>query len=159
MRLTPEIVRLEAFEIYGKSMDLSLTENRIAELWKEFSLSLMDQGISAEVKFDVNLYPEDYFHSFIPTKSFTKWAGIKREKGHKLPMDWTCLSIPAGNYACFHYQGKPNNPAIFQYIFQSWLPSSEYIMDQRPHVMILGPNYHPHRDDSCEDIYLPIRKK
>jgi AraC family transcriptional regulator len=59
----------------------------------------------------------------------------------------------------FHYKGLSTDTSIFQYIFGTYLPASEYELDQRPHFEILGDKYKNMDTESEEDIYIPIRLK
>jgi len=67
--------------------------------------------------------------------------------------------LPGGLYAVFDYKGSSNDPGIFQYIFGTWLPGSEYDIDDRPHFEVLGENYKTNDPNSEEEIWIPIRQK
>ena len=69
------------------------------------------------------------------------------------------LTLPSGLYAVFHYKGLSSDPSIFQYIFATWLPQSDYILDDRPHFEVLGEKYKNDDPDSEEDIYIPVKPK
>jgi len=68
------------------------------------------------------------------------------------------MTIPEGWYAVFYYKGPGGDPGIFKYIFNQWLPSSEYRLDQRPHFEILGEKYKNGHPDSEEEIWIPVVK-
>jgi AraC family transcriptional regulator len=69
------------------------------------------------------------------------------------------FTLEGGLYAVFDYVGSSNDPSIFQYIFMTWVPNSEYDLDQRPHFEVLGENYKNNDLTSQEEIWIPIRKK
>jgi AraC family transcriptional regulator len=50
-------------------------------------------------------------------------------------------------------------PKTFQYIFGTWLPNSEYVLDNRPHFEILGEKYKNDDPTSEEEIWIPIKAK
>jgi AraC family transcriptional regulator len=52
----------------------------------------------------------------------------------------------------FYYREAMQMPAAFEYIFATWLPSSEYVLDHRPHFEILGDKYINDHPDSEEEI-------
>jgi AraC family transcriptional regulator len=41
----------------------------------------------------------------------------------------------------------------------TWLPSSDYVLDNRPHFEILGEKYKINDPESEEKIWIPVRKK
>ena len=69
------------------------------------------------------------------------------------------ILLPASVYAVFDYKGLSTDTSIFQYIFGAWLPSSPYVLDQRPHFEVLGEKYKNNDVNSEEQIYIPIKSK
>ena len=69
------------------------------------------------------------------------------------------FSLAGGLYAVFDYKGSSNDPSIFQFIFGTWLPSSDYVLDDRPHFEVLGDKYKNNDPNSEEEIWIPIRQK
>jgi AraC family transcriptional regulator len=47
----------------------------------------------------------------------------------------------------------------FKYIFEEWLPSAIYGLDNRPHFEILGAKYKNNDDSSEEEIWIPVKLK
>jgi AraC family transcriptional regulator len=43
------------------------------------------------------------------------------------------------------------------YIFNTWLPQSNYQLAPRPHFEILGEKYKNNHPDSEEEIWIPIQ--
>ncbi|CAM3049553.1 AraC family transcriptional regulator [Flavobacterium frigoris] len=70
------------------------------------------------------------------------------------------FTINSRLYTVFNYKGDASGvPVAFEYIFASWLPSSEYIIDYRPHFEIYGAKYKNDDPDSEEEIWIPIKLK
>ena len=69
------------------------------------------------------------------------------------------FSLTGGLYAVFDYKGSTNDLSIFQYILGVWLPSSEYVLDHRPHFEVLGDKYKNNGPISEEEIWIPIKRK
>jgi AraC family transcriptional regulator len=71
------------------------------------------------------------------------------------------LTIPAGTYAVFKHKGIASDFfRTSQEIFGTWLPNSNYILEDRPHFEIMDNNYKgPNDSESEEDVYIPIRSK
>lgn len=159
MKSTPKIVKSAEKKVIGISLSMSMVNNQTPTLWKSFmtrrqelNSTLTNDLISMQV------YPADYFTNFNPSKEFTKWACIEVDNTDFVPLGMSVFTIPAGDYAIFHYKGMPGDAAIFQYIYSEWLPKSGYQLDNRPHFEVLGIKYKQGSPDSEEDIWIPIRQ-
>lgn len=105
-------------------------------------------------------YPHDFFKNFNPSAPFEKWAAIEVTDTHDVPASMESLVIPEGLYAVFLFKGKASEAkGFFQNIFTSWLPSSEFELDHRPHFEILGAKYINDSPDSEEEVWIPIKLK
>lgn len=158
--MLPRIEQLLEKKLVGKHMSMSLAQNKTAELWKRFMPKVKE--ISNSVSNDLismQVYPEAYFKTFNPMTEFEKWAVIEVSKFEDAPIDMENFILPAGLYAVFDYKGSSNDPSIFQYIFGTWLPNSEYTIDQRPHFERLGDKYKNNESSSEEEIWIPIRQQ
>lgn len=156
----PDIVASEERVIAGIRRQISLSNHRVEELWKDFGprRKLLNPKYPNEV-ISASIYPKGYFEDFQPSTPFEKWAGVEVSAEEVLPEEFETLTIPKGLYAVFRYKGSSGNPAIFQYIFTQWLPASGYALDQRPHIEVLGDQYRNNDPLSEEDIWIPIRLK
>ncbi len=62
--------------------------------------------------------------------------------------------LKGGLYAVFIHKGLPQDfPGTAQYIFGSWLPNSEYELDQREHFELLGSKYKTNDPTSKEEVW------
>ncbi len=67
---------------------------------------------------------------------------------------------PSGLYAVFIHKGDASTaPKTFEYIFGTWLPNSEYLLDNRPHFEILGEKYKNEDPNSEEEVWIPIKPR
>jgi len=158
--MSPRIENLIEQKLVGKRIEMSLLNNRTVELWASFmsgrkniSNPLTDDLISMQI------YQPTHFSDFKTTNLFEKWATVAVADFDKVPAEMEKFVLPEGLYAVFHYKGSSSDPAIFQYIFGSWLPSSEYVLDDRPHFEVLGKNYRNNDPSSEEEIWIPVRRK
>lgn len=158
--MQPRIEQLREKKLVGKRMTMSLADNRTAELWKSFmpqlkyiSKRLTDKLVS------MTIYPPDYFNIFSTEKAFEKWATVEVSDFEKIQEGMEFFTLNSGLYVVFNYKGNSNDNSIFQYIFNIWLPASEYLIDSRPHFEVLGEKYKNSDPDSEEEIWIPIRKK
>ena len=160
--MQPTIVYLKEKKLIGCSCKMNFTDNKTVELWQSFMprLKQIKNKISADL-FSLQLYNDDYnFKQFNPTAYFTKWAATEVSSFDDVPANMETLIIPQGLYAVFLHKGSNADNSTFQYIFQTWLPTSEqYMLDARPHFELLGKKYKNGDPSSEEQIWIPIKSK
>lgn len=160
MQMIPRIEILKDKKLMGNRLTMSLINNKTGELWRNFMHIRREitNNLSNDL-FSMQIYNVDYFSEFNPAKEFEKWAAIEVSDFNNVPKDMETFFLKGGLYAVFDYKGSSNDSSIFQYIFGSWLPNSEYLLDNRPHFEILGEKYKNADPDSEEEIWIPIRQK
>ena len=158
--MQPRIETLKAKRLVGKRLTMSLADNKTGELWKSFmpkrreiSNNLTNDLISMQV------YKPNYFAEFSPTNEFVKWATVEVFDFDNVPSDLETFTLTGGLYAVFDYKGSSTDSSVFQYIFGTWLPNSDYLLDDRPHFEVLGEKYKNADPNSEEEIWIPIQKK
>jgi AraC family transcriptional regulator len=158
--MTPRIESLQEKKLIGKRLTMSLANNRTGELWQTFmpKRRAIANAISNDL-ISLHVYPPTYFANFQPTLEFEKWAAVEVSNFENVPAEMETFILTGGLYAVFDYKGSSSDPSIFQYIFGTWLPSSDYFLDDRPHFEVLGANYKNNDPNSEEEIWIPIRKK
>lgn len=151
----------EPKQLVGIGLTMSLLHNKTSELWKAFMplRHSVPNVVNNHLLLSVGVYPPGYFETFDPARSFQKWAAVEVSNFTGVPEGLQTLTIPAGLYAVFHYTGSSSDSRIFQYIFGEWLPASGYVLDQRPHVELLGEKYKNNDPASEEDIWIPVQSK
>lgn len=160
--MQPTIINLKEKKLIGCSCKMNFTDNKTVELWQSFMprLKQIKNKISADL-FSLQLYNEDYnFKQFNPTANFTKWAATEVSSFNDVPANMETLIIPQGLYAVFLHKGSNADNSTFQYIFQTWLPTSqEYFLDARAHFEVLGDKYKNGDPSSEEEIWIPVKSK
>lgn len=158
--MEPRIVTLTEKKFIGKRLLMSLSENKTAELWKSFMPRRKEiQNSVGTDLYSMQLYDHLYFKDFNPDKEFEKWAVIEVKDFDTIPDGMKTITVIDGLYAVFtHKGGAGKGPEIFSYIFGTWLPGSEYELDDRPHFEILGEKYKNDDPDSEEEIWIPVKK-
>ena len=156
--------RVENFtekKLVGKRISMSFSQNKMGELWSSFMSGrkeIVDQIGTA--CYSMQVYPSVFFESFNPHAEFEKWAAVEVADFKQAPADMEPFNLSGGLYVVFLYQGDGSNAdSVFKYIFETWLPASEYILDNRPHFEILGEKYKRGDQDSEEEIWIPVRPK
>lgn len=160
--MEPRIETLEALNLIGKKVKMSFAGNKTQELWRSF----MPQRAEIKNALDRELYAvhiyndTTFFKNFDPAKEFETWAAVKVRDFNAVPDGMSTLVIPGGDYAVFHYKGKPSEAqATYQYIYGNWIPRSAYTLDDRPHFALMGEKYKGEAPDSEEEFWIPVRKK
>ena len=160
--MTPRIETLPATKLIGKKLTTSFADDKTFELWRSFSPRKKEIKNSLNDNlYSVEIYPNtSFYQNFDPTQAFEKWAAIAVSKIEEIPEGMETLALPKGEYAVFHYKGKPSEVMeTFKYIYGEWLPNSEYAMDDRPFFALMGAKYKGEHPDSEEEFWIPIKKK
>ncbi|AOW10868.1 GyrI-like domain-containing protein [Flavobacterium gilvum] len=156
--MEPRIEILSEKKLIGKRLQMSLTNNKTHELWRSFmpKRSEILNPVSTDL-FSVQIYEPSYFEAFNPNATFEKWATLEVSDFNNIPSKMESFTLPGGLYAVFELKG--HDTVIFDYIFRTWIPNSEYVLDKRPHFEILGEKYKLNDPDSEEEIWIPIKER
>jgi AraC family transcriptional regulator len=158
--MEPRIETLQAKNLIGISLTMSLSDNKTGEIWKKFMPRRQEitNNLSNDL-ISMAIYKPRHFIDFKPTNEFEKWAAIEVTDFSNLPAGLETFTLKGGLYAVFDYKGSSSDKSIFQYIFGTWIPNSDYLLDDRPHFEVLGEKYKNTDPDSEEEICIPIRRK
>ncbi|MDP4266580.1 MAG: GyrI-like domain-containing protein [Bacteroidota bacterium] len=154
-----EILRKK--KLVGKCIRMSFSVNRTIELWQSFmpELKKIKNNIGHEL-YSVEIYSSKFFENFNSDAEFDKWAAIEVNDFNIVPDDMQTIIIPDGLYVVFLHKGPASEgEKSYQYIFGSWLPDSEYLLDNRPHFAVMGEKYKNDDPDSEEELWIPVKKK
>ncbi len=159
--MTPRIEFASEKKLVVKRLTMSYADYRIGELWRAFMPRRKE--ITNNVSNDLIsfvVYGPTHFSDYKPTNEFERWAAVEVENFDHVPAEMETYILPSGLFAVFHYTGlSTNSAAFYQYIYLEWLPNSEYVLDDRPHVEILGEKYKNNVPLSEEDVWIPIKLK
>ncbi len=146
----------------GKSIQMSLAEDKSFELWQSFMIdrSTIEYTINSDL-YSIQIYDSSIdFNSFNPSTEFKKIAAAEVSSLDLIPNNMEAFILEKGLYAVFTHKGPASEfHKTFQYIFNSWLPSSDYQLDNRPHFELLGDKYKNNASDSEEEVWIPIKSK
>ena len=160
--MNPVIKISDERKLIGKRIKMSLADNKTFELWRSFMPRRKEiRNSLTNDLFSMQVYDKSYdFRSFNPEATFEKWAAIEVTDFDTVPAEMECYILSEGLYAVFNYKGAASQGAkMFQCIFGTWLPGSDYVLDTRPHFEILGEKYKNENPDSEEEIWIPIKLK
>jgi len=149
-------------KLIGKQLKMSLADNKTFELWRGFMPRRKEirNNLTNDL-FSMQVYDKSFdFRKFDHEATFEKWAAIEVSNFDMIPEKMESYSLPEGLYAVFMYKGAASQGAdMFRYIFGTWLPGSDYLLDNRPHFEILGEKYKHEDPESEEEIWIPIKPK
>jgi AraC family transcriptional regulator len=146
-------------KLVGKRMKMSFADNKTGKLWRSFMprLKEIQNKIGTEL-YSMQIYTPSFFMNFNPKTDFEKWATIEVTDFDTVPDEMETFTLKDGLYAVFLYKGAASAAAkTFQYILETWLPESEYTLDNRPHFEILGKKYKHEDPGSEEEIWIPVK--
>lgn len=158
--MEPRIELAPERKLVGLHLTMSLANNKTGLLWKEFMPRRNE--ITNKITNDLislQIYPSTHFKNFQLTNEFEKWAAVEVKTFDNVPDGMETFVVTKGLYAIFLYQGLSNDPGIFQYIYETWIPNSPYRLDDRPHFEVLGEKYKNNDPASEEEIWIPIIEK
>lgn len=159
--MIPRIETLSEKKLVGKRITLSLSNNKTAELWKSFMprRKEIQNNIDTDL-YSMQKYDASYFNTFNPNAEFEKWAAVAVTDFNEIPEAMEPITLVGGLYAVFVHKGDVSTASkTFQYIFGTWLPNSEYVLDDRMHFELLGEKYKNNDPSSEEEIWIPIQLK
>lgn len=158
--MEPRIEILEDKKLIGYRVRMSLTNNKTGQLWGSFAPKIKDikNRLNTD-KISMQVYDKSFYINFNPNIEFEKWATVEVADFNDIPKDMETFTLGGGEYAVFDYIGSSNDKSIFQYIFMTWLPNSEYQLDNRPYFEISGEKYNNNDPISEEEIWITIKNK
>lgn len=159
--MQPRIETLPEKKFIGKKIQMSFSHNKTYELWKSFMprRKEIENTIGVEL-YSIEVYPPSYFSNFNPAVNFEKWAAVPVSDASTIPHEMYSLTSPAGLYTIFTHKGPASEgPKTYENIFSTWLPQSEYDLDNRPHFAVMGEKYKHDDADSEEELWIPVKVK
>ena len=158
--MKPEIADIEEIQLVGIHIRTSQSENKTLDLWREFvSRTKEIKHSTGNGYYSVQFYKMQDFEDFNSNTIFDKWAAIQVSNLDEIPEGMKSVMIAKGLYAKFIHKGKAEGiKSLLSYIHQSWLPQSEYEIDDRAHFEYMGENYlGPNDPESEEEVWIPIK--
>jgi AraC family transcriptional regulator len=146
-------------KLIGKSIKTSFANDRTFDLWKNFMPRRKEilNNLSTDL-FSLQIYDISFFENFNPHVEFEKWALVEVSDFDNIPENMEAFTLQEGLYAVFLHKNATSTPEkTFGYIYQTWIPNSEYELDDRPHFEVLGATYKNNDLNSEEEIWIPIR--
>jgi AraC family transcriptional regulator len=158
--IQPEFRTLSPKKLIGKKSSMSQSNDNTGQLWHSFMMRRKEiPDIIGSDLYSLRVYPSAYWKNFSAENTFEKWALAEVSDHAHIPEGFEKFILPEGLYAVFLYKGLNTDPSIFRYIYGTWIHSSGYELDDRPHFEVLGKNYRNNDAESEEEIWIPVKKR
>lgn len=153
--MQPEIIEHRSFMVAGATYVGDNANQEIAELWqnqfnpREHEFKRADPYASYGVcEMDPSL----------TDGCFRYYAGVEVNGPQDVPQGMSLVHVPAGRYAVFKHIGSLETLAkTYEYINNSWLPTSGYQRDNRPDLEVYTTEFHDFQPDSILYLWVPIK--
>lgn len=157
---TPRIETLSPKKLIGKRLTMTYANNRTSELWRSFIPHRKEiKNVLGSDLISMQVYDSSFnFSQFDFHAEFDKWASVEVSDFKTIDEGMESFVLEGGLYAVFEYKGSSVDSSIFEYIFGTWIPNSEYQLDHRPHFEVLGERYKSLDPDSEEEIWIPVKR-
>jgi AraC family transcriptional regulator len=159
--MEPRIVDIEPKKLVGSKILNSLSEDKTGILWQNFMPKRHQiKNRTRSGYFSIQNYSGALdLSTFSEETEYEKWAAVEVTEYSDLPEGLETFLLPGGKYAIFIHHGLAKEfPKTWQYIYETWLPKSEFELDVRPHFEIMGDKYYGPTDaNSEEEIWVPIK--
>ena len=159
----PQLITVQPKHLIGIRTTTTLSANNAAALWGSFMPQRKEIANKVEpALYSVQVYPESIsMADFTPHTQFEKWAAIEVTEVGNVPEGMEQYTLEGGMYAVFLHKGPASEfHKTVHYIFGTWLPASEYQLDNRPHFEVMGEKYLGHtHPESEEEVWVPVKYK
>ncbi len=155
-----EIINISEKLLVGKKVKMSLTGDKTFVLWKQFKSQIFRIKNKVDDKYySIQFYNSDLdFKDFNSDTVFENCAAVEINDSSKIPEGMELFNIPKGKYAAFTYTGIAAEAVkITRYIYEEWLPNSNFQLDNRPHFQVMDSNYKPDDPKAKETFWVPIQ--
>jgi AraC family transcriptional regulator len=158
--MEPRIEIIPEKKFVGKRIKMSFDENKTLDLWTGFMPRRKEiRNFIGQELYSIEVYEPFFFTSFDPDRKFDKWAVVEVTDFDSVPSEMETLISPRGLYAVFVHIGTANRASeTYNSIFNAWLPKTDYQIDTRPHLAIMGDKYKGDDPGSEEELLIPIKR-
>lgn len=156
----PRFEQLESTKFIGVSSEMSRANDQTSQLWRSFMPRR--QTVSNRTSQDfmsMQVYPNGPKQVADPSAMFTKWAVVQVANFDAVPEGMETYTLNGGLYAVFQHHGPATDLSTVMYIFQEWLPQSDYALDDREHFEVLPSDYKALDPNAHEEFWIPVRQK
>ncbi|HNP19456.1 MAG TPA: GyrI-like domain-containing protein [Fulvivirga sp.] len=157
-KMTPRIETIGNIKLVGMFKKMTPARDTTKELFRGLMPRKKEINALNPKIYCLQLYDVIGFDDFNENTQFVKWGAVEVADFSLIPEGMSSLVLEAGKYAVFIHHGRASAfHKTWTLIFDSWLPSSGYSLDSRPHFQLLPPNYNPVDPNAEEEVWVPIK--
>jgi len=150
----PELVELAAFLLTGLSVPVH-SSPMVTDVWAKFmpEAGTVPHRIIPERYYQFSFWPETY-----EMEGFFVMPSVEVASLQNIPPMLVGKSVPAARYLRFIHRGLSRLVAhTYQYIYQTYLPQSDYQLTKPYNFEFYGPGFlGPENPDSESEVFIPI---
>ena len=158
----PKILVIEAKKVIGLQSETSMSNSSTARMWGEFMQRRKEvKNCVGDDLLSIQVYPKNLkMADFTDDTVFVSWAATEVSDFDNTPVGMESRVLPGGLYARFRHKGATSEfHKTAQFIFEEWMPGSDYDVDDREHFEVLSEKYlGPNDPNSEEDVFIPIKQ-
>lgn len=151
----PELIGLPPIHLIGMVLWVKDNPHQITETWAHFikNVPLIHNRIQPERYYQLGFWSDDH-----EMDGFFVMCAVEVPNLNHIPLSLTGKVLPAAKYLKFVHKGYSRDVSLtYKYIFETWLPKSEYRLPFPFEFEFYGDRYlGPEHIDSESDIYIPI---
>ena len=161
-KMEPKIIVTREIKLVGMRTKTTLNNSKTVSLWKQFMPKKKEiKNLMNNWHYSVQRYESDLkMEEFTPDIFFETSAAVEVKSFAEIPQDMESFVIQEGAYAVFMHRGATDTfHKTADFIFNVWLPNSEYELDNsRKHFEIMKEKYlGPDNQSSEEEVWVPIK--
>ncbi|ELR71210.1 transcriptional regulator (AraC/XylS family) [Fulvivirga imtechensis AK7] len=155
-----EVIDMQAKSLIGMSIETSLNNNRIPELWSKFMSRIHEIKSNKQTgRYGFQRYNADMeIGDLTEDMPFEDWATVEVRDFHNVPPGMKSHTLAGGKYARFiHRGGVRGFQMSLDYIYSTWFPASGYEPGKREAFQRYGERFFgPDHPKSELEVYVPI---
>ncbi|MNO49791.1 Right origin-binding protein [compost metagenome] len=164
----PQVLELGAITLQGPIVNVTDDYSGLSQAWNQlFSrISGVCRRKQPEQYYQVGYWPDDYENSgvsfmcgcAISSPSLLSAPDPESANTEHVDADFSIRTLPAAKYLRFTHTGLSRDVSYtYKYIYETWLPKSEYRLSIPFEFEYYGEQYlGPNNDNSVSEIYVPI---
>lgn len=155
----PKLVNLKDMKLVGIPFYYNLSmKNDLSDPW---SLLMQNLSLIPHIQKPERYYQMQYWFPNQDSDSTYFFIAVEVGKIESIPIQFIAKTIPAGTYLKFRHKGRSNKVGYtYQYIYEEWLPNSDYRLSEHFNFEYYGEEcLDPYDEESVSDIYIPLQIK
>lgn len=161
--MTPQIKTIPPKMLVGMHTTVSQKKDDTIPMWQGFMPKRreIEKRLNDKEYYSIQVFKGLMdFNTFGPDTTFENWAAVEVSEFYRLPNGMDKFTIEGGTYAVFLHKGPANAfMKTLGYILNTWLPTSDYELDERVHFQVIQEGYNPMDANAEEELWIPVKSR